>query len=41
MADKKDEVAIKVSNVSKSFKLPHEKHTSVKGALVGLFNSNR
>lgn len=41
MADRKDEVAIKVSNVSKSFKLPHEKHTSVKGALIGLFNSNR
>lgn len=35
------DIAIKVENVSKSFKLPHEKHTSVKGALVGLFNSNR
>lgn len=36
-----DNIAIKVSNVSKSFKLPHEKHASVKGSLVGLFNSNR
>lgn len=32
-----DEIAIKVSNVSKSFKLPHEKHTSVKSFVVNPF----
>lgn len=31
---KKDQVAIKVSNVSKSFKLPHEKNTSLKSLIV-------
>jgi len=36
-----DNIAIKVSNVSKTFKLPHEKHSSIKGALVGVFNSNK
>ncbi|MFO0920804.1 MAG: ABC transporter ATP-binding protein [Candidatus Saccharimonadales bacterium] len=36
-----NDIAIKVSNVSKTFKLPHEKHSSIKGALVGVFNSNR
>lgn len=41
MTDKKSEVAIKVSHVSKTFKLPHEKNTSIKGALVGLFNSKK
>ena len=29
-----DEYAIKVENVSKSFKLPHEKQTSIKGTLI-------
>lgn len=29
-----DDVAIRVDHVSKSFKLPHEKNTSVKGALI-------
>ncbi len=31
------EIAIKVSNVSKSFKLPHEKNTSVKSFIVSPF----
>lgn len=30
-----DDIAIKVDGVSKSFKLPHEKSGSIKGALVG------
>lgn len=35
-------LAIKVENVSKDFKLPHEKTQSVKGAFLGLFkNKNR
>ena len=32
-----DELAIKVEHVSKSFRLPHEKHTSIKSALIGAF----
>ncbi len=36
MADS-NEIAIKVSNVSKSFKLPHEKNTSVKSFIVNPF----
>jgi ABC-2 type transport system ATP-binding protein len=32
-----DEIAIKVERVSKSFRLPHEKHTSIKSALIGAF----
>lgn len=39
MAD--DDVAIRVENVSKSFILPHEKQTSVKGMFVNIFNKNR
>lgn len=35
------EVAIKVDNVSKTFKLPHEKQNSIKGLFVNLFNGNR
>lgn len=31
------DLAVKVSNVSKTFKLPHEKHNSIKGALVNKF----
>jgi ABC-2 type transport system ATP-binding protein len=31
-----DDVAIKVENVSKTFKLPHEKNSSIKGALVSV-----
>lgn len=38
---KNNEIAIKVTGVSKSFKLPHEKSTSIKGALVGLFRTKR
>ncbi len=34
---KDTEVAISVSNVSKSFKLPHEKLTSIKGLLINTF----
>lgn len=32
-----DDIAIRVENVSKSFKLPHEKHGSVKNAFVNIF----
>jgi ABC-2 type transport system ATP-binding protein len=32
-----DEVAIKVDNVSKTFKLPHEKNTSLKSAAVSFY----
>lgn len=31
-----DDIAIKVDSVSKTFKLPHEKNNSIKGALIGL-----
>jgi len=31
-----NEIAIKVEHVSKTFKLPHEKQSSIKGALIGL-----
>ncbi|EKE20747.1 MAG: ABC transporter-related protein, partial [uncultured bacterium] len=34
-----NEIAIKVDHVSKTFKIPHEKITSVKGAVTGLFKS--
>lgn len=34
----KDAAAIEVSHVSKSFKLPHERQTSVKGALINRFS---
>ena len=30
------ETIIKVENVSKTFKLPHEKHNSIKGALINI-----
>ncbi len=33
----KREIAISVKDVSKTFKLPHEKQTSIKGALINLF----
>jgi len=29
-----DDIAIKVDHVSKSFRLPHEKQSSIKGALI-------
>ncbi len=34
-----EDFAIKVSHISKTFKLPHEKQNSVKGALVNLFRN--
>lgn len=34
-------VAIEVKNVNKTFKLPHEKQSSVKGAFVNIFNGKR
>lgn len=32
-----EEIAIKVSNVSKTFKLPHERHTSIKSAILNFY----
>lgn len=37
--NKEEEVAIRVENLSKTFKIPHEKQTSLKGAAVNLLNS--
>lgn len=37
MAEDNDEIAIKVDGVSKTFKLPHEKHTSLKGLFLNSF----
>ena len=36
-----DDVAIRADRISKSFKLPHEKQTSVKSALIGVFKGGR
>jgi len=36
-----DDVAIHVSNVSKTFKLPHERHNSIKGALINFARRKR
>lgn len=36
-----DDIAIKVDGVSKTFKLPHEKQSSLKGAFVNIFNGKR
>ena len=36
-----DEIAIKVDNVSKSFRLPHEKQSSIKGVLLSSFRGKR
>lgn len=36
-----DDVAIEVAHVSKEFKLPHERHTSVKGAIINLAKSGK
>lgn len=36
-----DEIAIKVDNVKKSFKLPHQKMDSLKGLFVNVFNRGR
>lgn len=35
------DTAISVKNVSKTFKIPHEKVTSIRGAAVGLFSRKR
>lgn len=35
------DIAIKVENVSKTFKIPHEKVSSLRGAAVSLFSKNR
>jgi ABC-2 type transport system ATP-binding protein len=32
-----DDIAIKVDGISKTFKLPHEKQTSLKGAVINIF----
>ena len=39
--DRSDDVAIKVDDVWKGFKLPHERQTSVKGALINLARGSR
>ncbi len=39
--NKTEEIAIKVENVSKTFRIPHEQVTSLRGAFVGAFNRNR
>ncbi len=36
-----DDIAIKVEGVSKSFKLPHEKQSSLKGIFINLFRGSR
>lgn len=36
-----DNVAIKVENVSKTFRLPHEKNTSIKSAVVNFYKRNK
>jgi len=35
------EIAIKVSDVSKTFKLPHEKNSSIKGAVINFYKRNK
>jgi hypothetical protein len=34
------ETAIKVENISKTFRIPHEKISTIRGAFVNLFRSN-
>ncbi len=34
-------IAIKVSGVSKTFKIPHEKVSSLRGAAVSMFSRNK
>lgn len=36
-----DDIAIKVEHVSKEFRLPHEKNTSIKGALINLAHTGK
>lgn len=38
---KTEEIAIKVESVNKTFKLPHEKQSSIKGLFVNMFRRNR
>lgn len=35
------DIAIKIEDLGKSFKLPHEKHSSIKGAFVNIFNKKK
>jgi ABC-type polysaccharide/polyol phosphate transport system ATPase subunit len=35
------DVAISVKNVSKTFKIPHEKVSSLRGAAVSMFSRNK
>ncbi len=35
------DIAIKVDNVSKDFRLPHDKQTSIKGAIISFFRNGR
>jgi len=37
----KDNIAIKVSQINKSFKVPHERNTSLKSAAVNMFSSKK
>lgn len=41
MQDNSAEMVIKVHNVGKVFKLPHEKHTSIKSAFVNFYRQRR
>ena len=36
-----DDIAISVKNINKSFKLPHEKQSSLKGLFISMFNGRR
>lgn len=36
--ENKGEIAIKVENLSKTFRIPHEKHTSLKSAAINILN---
>ncbi len=36
-----DNIAIKISHLDKSFKLPHERHSSLKGAFVNILKTKR
>src|SRR5215813_3287977 len=36
-----DEIAIQVEHVSKQFRLPHERHSSLKGALLGFYRRGK
>lgn len=36
-----NDVAIKIDRVSKSFRLPHERHSSIKSLLLGLYRKNK